>query len=71
VVRSGLAEIGWVIRKNQPALKTELDAFMKKLYKGTFYNIMVSRYFKDSKGSRGDQKLRADKGVDCRPMTIW
>ena len=60
-------EIGWVMRKNQPALKTELDTFMKKLYKGTFYNIIVSKYFKDSKGSRADQKLRADKGGRLSP----
>jgi membrane-bound lytic murein transglycosylase F len=60
-------EIGWTMRKNPPALKAELDAFMKKLYKGTFYNIIVSKYFKDSKGSRADQKLRADKGGRLSP----
>jgi len=62
-----VTEISWVARKNQPALKTELDAFMKKLYKGTFYNIMVNKYFKDSKGSRSDQKLRADRGGRLSP----
>src|SRR5215471_998377 len=46
---------------------TEIDAFMKKLYKGTFYNIMVNKYFNDSKGSRSDQKLRADKGGRLSP----
>src|SRR4029077_9306044 len=60
-------EVAWMMRKNQPALKTELDVFMKKLYKGTFYNIMVNKYFKDSKGSRSDQKLRADKGGRLSP----
>jgi membrane-bound lytic murein transglycosylase F len=62
-----IMEIGWVMRKNQPAFKTELDAFMKKLYKGTFYNIMVRKYFKDSKGGRADQKLRADRGGRLSP----
>jgi membrane-bound lytic murein transglycosylase F len=62
-----VTEIAWVARKNQPALKTELDAFMKKLYKGTFYNIMVNKYFKDSKGVRSDQKLRADRGGRLSP----
>jgi membrane-bound lytic murein transglycosylase F len=56
-----------VSRKNQSALKAELDAFMKKLYKGTFYNIMVNKYFKDSKGLRSDQKLRADRGGRLSP----
>ena len=60
-------EIAWMMRKNQPALKTELDSFMKKMYKGTFYNVMVNKYFKDSKSSRSDQKLRADKGGRLSP----
>ena len=60
-------EIAWMMRKNQSALKTELDAFMKKLYRGTFYNIMVNKYFKDSKGSRADQKQRADRGGKISP----
>jgi membrane-bound lytic murein transglycosylase F len=62
-----VTEIAWVSRKNQSSLKTELDAFMKKLYKGTFYNIMVNKYFKDSKGVRSDQKLRADRGGRLSP----
>jgi hypothetical protein len=32
------------------------DLIMKKLYKGTFYNIMVGKYFKDSKKLRADPK---------------
>ena len=62
-----VTEIAWVSRKNQSSLKTELDAFMKKLYKGTFYNIMINKYFKDSKGVRSDQKLRADRGGRLSP----
>ena len=62
-----VTEIAWVTRKNQSALKTELDAFMKKLYKGTFYNIMVNKYFKDSKAMRSDLKLRADRGGRLSP----
>jgi len=40
---------------------------MKKLYKGTFYNIMVGKYFKDTKRLRADQALRADRGGALSP----
>jgi membrane-bound lytic murein transglycosylase F len=62
-----IVEIGWMVRRNQTDLKNELDAFMKKLYKGTFYNIMINKYFKDSKGGRFIQNLRADRGGQLSP----
>jgi membrane-bound lytic murein transglycosylase F len=62
-----VVEICWMMRQRQPKLKAELDAFMLKLYKGTFYNIMVNKYFKDSKRTRGDVKLRADRGGRLSP----
>ena len=68
---SDVVEIGWMMRQNQSELKGELDDFMKKLYKSTFYNIMVNKYFKNFKGGRSDQKLRADRAVDCRRMMPW
>ncbi|HEX6801753.1 MAG TPA: transporter substrate-binding domain-containing protein [Candidatus Binatia bacterium] len=63
-----IVEIGWMMRREQGELKQELDDFMKKLYKGTFYNIMVKKYFKDFKGSRSEQKLRADRGGQLSPF---
>jgi membrane-bound lytic murein transglycosylase F len=62
-----VTEIGWVMRRSQTQLKAEVDAFMKKLYKGTFYNIMVGKYFKDPKQIKTDQKLRADRGGRLSP----
>jgi len=62
-----VVEIGWVMRQDQPGLKAEVDAFLKKLYKGTFYNIMVGKYFKDSKKLRAEQALRADRGGALSP----
>ena len=62
-----VVEIGWMMRRNQNELKKELDDFMKKLYKGSFYNIMVNKYFKDLKGGRPNQKLRADRGGQLSP----
>jgi membrane-bound lytic murein transglycosylase F len=49
--------IAWAIRPNSPQLKAAADAFLKKEYRGVFYNIMVKRYFKDTKNVR--QKLAA------------
>ena len=62
-----VTEIGWVMRRSQTQLKAEVDAFMKKLYKGTFYNIMVGKYFKDPKRVKTDQKQRADRGGRLSP----
>ena len=62
-----VVEIGWMMRQNQSELKGELDDFMKKLYKSIFYNIMVNKYFKNFKGGRSDQKLRADRGGQLSP----
>jgi peptidoglycan lytic transglycosylase F len=62
-----VVEIGWMMRRNQSELKKEIDDFMKRLYKGTFYNIMVNKYFKDLKGRRSDQRFRADRGGQLSP----
>jgi len=62
-----IVDIGWVMRQDQPALKAEVDAFMKKLYKSTFYNLMVSKYFKDSKRTVSDPGFRADRGGKLSP----
>lgn len=62
-----VVEIGWMMRKEQSQLKTELDAFIQKLYKGAFYNIMVNKYFKDPKRTGLDLKLRADRGGRLSP----
>ena len=62
-----VVEIGWIMRRNQSELKNEDDGFMKKLYKGTLYNIMVNKYFKDPKSGRSDQKVSADRGRQLSP----
>ncbi len=54
--------IAWAIRKKSPALKADLDAFVKSIRKGTLTgNIFFNRYFKASKWisnplSKADQK---------------
>lgn len=49
VVHSG-GSIAWAVRKNNPKLRADLDAFIAKNKKGTLMgNILFNRYFKDSK----------------------
>ena len=63
-----LKEIGWVMRKDQPKLDAAADEFLKKLYKGVFYNITVKKYFKDAKSIRATtSKFRPDKEGQLSP----
>jgi membrane-bound lytic murein transglycosylase F len=63
-----IAEIGWVMRKDQPQLKEAADAFMKKHYKGLFYNMTVNKYFKNSKQMKiAAGEARADKAGQLSP----
>jgi membrane-bound lytic murein transglycosylase F len=55
-------DLGWAVRKDQPKLLAAADAYLKKIYRGIFYNMSVKKYFKDGRTSResaGDD--RADK----------
>ncbi len=48
VVHSG-GSIAWAVRKNNPALRADLDAYIGKNKKGTLMgNILFNRYFGDS-----------------------
>lgn len=42
----------WMMRKDQPQLLAETDAFVKKIYKGMFYNMTVNKYFKNAKNMK-------------------
>jgi len=62
--------IAWMMRKNQPALKMELDAFMKKMYKGTFYTWSTN-ISKIPKAAVRIRNCAPIKEVGCRPTTSW
>lgn len=48
-VRTG-GKIAWMVRKNNPELKADLNRFIKTRRKGTLYgNIYFNRYFKNEK----------------------
>jgi membrane-bound lytic murein transglycosylase F len=44
-----MRDLGWMVRKEQPKLKAALDDHLKRTYRGVFYNMMVTKYFKNSK----------------------
>lgn len=47
VIKSG-TQIGWALRKNNPALREQLEAFRKIVKKGTLLgNILFKRYFQN------------------------
>lgn len=52
VLKSG-TQIGWAIRKNNPVLRKQLEAFRKMVKKGTLLgNILFKRYFGNTKWIR-------------------
>lgn len=40
---------GWMVRKHNPQLLKAVNAFLKKEYRGLFYNITYKKYFADPK----------------------
>lgn len=59
-------QVGWMLRNDQPALKAALDDYVKKNYRGLFYNMMVNKYFKNSKlmkVSASDERSDAAGGL--------
>ena len=41
--------LGWALRKDQPELRRAVDTFLRRIDRGTFYNMTVSKYFRPSK----------------------
>ena len=40
---------GWLLRNDSPMLVTELNKFIKKEYKGLYYNVIYRKYFQDTR----------------------
>ncbi len=60
-LRSG-GRIGWAVRKSNPRLLAEINAFVRKNKKGTLhFNILFNRYLKDTryvKNALSDKEIR-------------
>ncbi len=51
---------GWVTRPDNPKLLAALNSFIKKEYRGLFYNITYKKYFKNPKKIRQHVSQRTD-----------
>ena len=49
---------GWAVRRGNPGLLAEVDAFFEKEYRGTFYNVVANRYFRAPKRMRRHAESR-------------
>jgi len=43
------SDIAWALRPDQPLLLKQLNGFIKKQYRGLFYNVTFNKYFKNSR----------------------
>jgi membrane-bound lytic murein transglycosylase F len=44
--------LAWAVRESNPELKSAVDLFLTKQYRGLFYNVTYNRYFRDPKHIR-------------------
>jgi membrane-bound lytic murein transglycosylase F len=55
---------GWAVRADNPDLLAAINRFLKKEYKGLYYNILYKKYFKNTRSIQSHQEQRADTGSD-------
>jgi membrane-bound lytic murein transglycosylase F len=57
-----------MLRKDQPQLKAAADRFIRRIYRGTFYNLTVTKYFKNQWQMRtAASEERSDKAGELSP----
>ena len=61
-------DVAWMLRKDQPKLKAAADRFIRKIYRSTRYNMMVTKYFKNERQMRvAASEDRSDKAGQLSP----
>jgi membrane-bound lytic murein transglycosylase F len=45
-------DVAWMLRKDQPKLKAAADRFIRRIYRSTFYNMTMAKYFKNERHMR-------------------
>lgn len=61
-------EIGWAVRKDNRKLLQALNEFVRKEYRGLFYNMRKQRYFENPKTiSRAEDEWRMDRSGRISP----
>ena len=58
---------GWVVRKTNPKLLNSINTFLKKTYRGVFYNLTVQKYFENERGIRRHVEDRASRTGELSP----
>ncbi len=58
---------GWAVYSGKPKLLDAIDAFVDKTYRGTFYNILHKKYFKNVRRARRHVEGRAAKSGQLSP----
>ncbi len=55
----------WAVRKRNPQLLNALNAFIKKEYRGTFYNVVKTRYFGNKKRQKNyrENRIQVDSAL--------
>ncbi|HEY7138921.1 MAG TPA: transporter substrate-binding domain-containing protein [Methylomirabilota bacterium] len=61
-------EIAWMLRKDQPQLRAAADRFIRRIYRSTFYNLTVTKYFRNERLMRtAASEERSDKAGQLSP----
>lgn len=61
-------DIAWMFRKDQPQLKAATDRFIRRIYRSTFYNMAVTKYFRNARQMRdAASEERSDKAGQLSP----
>lgn len=61
------ANIAWALRPEQDQLKAQLNTFIKKEYRGLFYNVTYNKYFKNSRRMRQHKADRISVNTNLSP----
>ena len=60
-------EIAWVTREPQKILRKQLNNYIKRNYRGLFYNVTYNRYFVEKKTIAAHEAYRVEPGRNISP----
>ncbi len=61
-------DIAWMLRKDQPQLRAAADRFIRRIYRSTFYNMTVTKYFRNTRQMRdAASEKRSDRAGQLSP----
>jgi peptidoglycan lytic transglycosylase F len=61
-------DVAWMLRKDQPRLQAAANRFIQRIYRSTFYNLAVTKYFKNERQMRAAASdERSDKSGQLSP----